>query len=71
MLVATSSRVVLVPLAFAVSLVALRCMIWKITAFLAGRATTLCSVFGVARAALWANANFFTHSRNHGWSRGY
>jgi len=61
----------------AVSLVALQCVICKITrvgkvtAFLAGRATTLDSVLGVDGAALGANANFFTHSRNHGLSQGY
>jgi hypothetical protein len=76
-LVVTSSRAVLVRLVFAVSLVALRWVIckitwvWKVTAFPARRATTLASVFGVANAALFANANFFTHSRNHGWSQGY
>jgi hypothetical protein len=71
MLIVTSSRAVLVPLAFAVSLVALQCVIckitWvgKVTAFLAGRATTLAWAFGVANAA------HFAHSRNHGWSQGY
>jgi DNA-binding transcriptional regulator YdaS (Cro superfamily) len=71
-LVVTSSRAVLVRLVFAVSLVALRWVIckitwvWKVTAFPARRATTLASVFGVANAALRANVNFSAYSRNNG-----
>jgi hypothetical protein len=37
---------------------------------LVGRASSLALVLGVANAALFANANFFTHSRNHGLSQG-
>lgn len=68
----TSSRAVFVLPVFAASLVALRWVIckitwvWKVTAFPARRATTLASVFGVANAALRANANFSAYSRNNG-----
>jgi hypothetical protein len=43
----------------------------KVTAFLGGRATSLASIFGVANAALWANANSFTYSRQHELRQGY
>jgi hypothetical protein len=41
------------------------------TVFLVGQANTLASVFRVANAALGADANFFTYSRNHRWSQGH
>jgi len=75
-LVVASSLAVLVLLAFAMSVVAAQCVIYKITwvgkgmVFLVGWVTTLASVFGVASAALGANANFFTHLRNHGLRQG-
>jgi hypothetical protein len=77
MLVVTSSRAVLVALVFAVGLLALRCVIckitwvWKVTAFLEWQATTLASVFGVADAALAASANFSAYAHDNGLRQGF
>jgi hypothetical protein len=42
-----------------------------ITVFLVRRVTSLASMFGVANAALFANVNFSTYSRNNGWIQCY
>ena len=77
MVAVTSSRAVFVLPVFAASIVALRWVIckitwrWKVPAFLARRATTLASVFGVANAALGANADFSAYSHNDGLRQGF
>jgi hypothetical protein len=43
----------------------------RATVFLVEPAVLLVLVFGMARAALGANGDFFTYSRNHGLCRGY
>ena len=43
----------------------------RATVFLVGLAVILALVFEVASAALRANGDFITYSRNHGLSQGY